>query len=457
MNNNSQNYENKSEEGSDVRQCELIEDERNHCEIEKLKFQIEVLTRKISVYENSMKKMSTIEHDYEMKFSSLISEYKNKEDEMRAKYKAKEDALYNEAQAKENEYEKQFTMMKNEMKRLKDIALNYEKEIEKTRMKSQNIDTNIKMKDREYSAIISQKDKRISDLESELNANNLQYENERNELKAQNAKLAKEISEMRREQYSTSFSANLQTRKQNTSTTLQNENVNKEKRNENCHSRSISNIDSISKPSLTAYDINKIKELREKITSLEKETVDLTRELSLKYEECDALNDEIVRLRSEIKTNHISSYNKANSIFVNNITNANQNDIANDIKIANLEMALENYGRTLMALKQRYDDLVRENEEKMEKVCNDYNIRIEQLMAENNELKRGNNKNGFISSTMKNTKLSPKDINELIGEQNNNLQNEKNSHIDDVDENLPNFMEIDSQIKEIKNKINNWN
>ena len=38
MNNNSQNYENKSEEGSDVRQCELIEDERNHCEIEKLKF-----------------------------------------------------------------------------------------------------------------------------------------------------------------------------------------------------------------------------------------------------------------------------------------------------------------------------------------------------------------------------------------------------------------------------------
>ena len=58
---------------------------------------------------------------------------------------------------------------------------------------------------------------------------------------------------------------------------------------------------------------------------------------------------------------------------------------------------------------------------------------------------------------MKNTKLSPKDINDLIGEQNNNLQNEKNSHIDDVDENLPNFMEIDSQIKEIKNKINNWN
>lgn len=450
MNNNSQNYENKSEEGSEVRQNELIIDEKNHCEIENLKFQIEVLKRKVSVYESSMKKMSTIEHDYEMKFSSLISEYKNKEDEMRAKYKAKEDELYNEAQAKENQYEKQFESMKNEMKRLKEIALNYEKEIEKNRKKNQSIDTNIKLKDREYNAIISQKDKRISDLENELNANNLQYENELNELKTQNTKLAKEISEIRREQYSTSFSANLQTKKQNTSTTFQNENV-KEKRNEGCHSRSISNIDSISKPSLTAYDINKIKELREKITSLEKETVDLTRELSLKYEECDALNDEIVRLRSEIKTNQISSYNKANSIFVNNITNANQNEIANDIKIANLEMSLENYGRTLMSLKQRYDDLVRENEEKMEKVCNDYNMRIEQLMAENNELKRGNNKNGFISSTMKNVKLSPKDINDLIGEQNSN------SHIDDVDENLPNFMEIDSQIKEIKNKINNWN
>ena len=44
----------------------------------------------------------------------------------------------------------------------------------------------------------------------------------------------------------------------------------------------------------TVYTYSKIKELRDKIASLEQETLSLTRELSFKYEECDALNREVV-------------------------------------------------------------------------------------------------------------------------------------------------------------------
>ena len=191
---------------------------------------------------------------------------------------------------------------------------------------------------------------------------------------------------------------------------------------------------------MTPYDCSKIKELREKVAELENETISLTRELSLKYEECDALTDEIVRLRGEIQSNKLSSqYSK---VYYNNMNNNSQNDIANDIKLSNLEMLVNNYGQNIMMLKQSYEDVCARHKEEMEKMSREYESRIDKLLSENNDLKREINRGAMISETIRSGRMSKKDIHEIVGDDNINA---------------PSFNDIDSQIKALKEKISKMN
>ena len=409
-------------------------------EIEKMKFELELLKRKNETSESTISKLRAIESDYQLKYSSLVSEYKCKMDEMKQKFKSKEEAYNNEITQKEIENEKNTSMLKIEVKRLQDVLIAKDKELDKYKTKSLTIDSNIKIKEKEYVNILGQKDQRIEDLQAELDRTNEEKNKLINDLQYRNQKLSKEISEIRKEQYTASFNNNIATKK----VTTEQESIHSRSHSSNINNAiNIDNNNDVSHHSISAmtpYDCSKIKELREKVAELENETISLTRELSLKYEECDALTDEIVRLRGEIQSNKLSSqYSK---VYYNNMNNNSQNDIANDIKLSNLEMLVNNYGQNIMMLKQSYEDVCARHKEEMEKMSREYESRIDKLLSENNDLKREINRGAMISETIRSGRMSKKDIHEIVGDDNMNT---------------PSFNDIDSQIKALKEKISKMN
>lgn len=409
-------------------------------EIEKMKFELELLKRKNETSESTISKLRAIESDYQLKYSSLVSEYKCKMDEMKQKFKSKEEAYNNEITQKEIENEKNTSMLKIEVKRLQDVLIAKDKELDKYKTKSLTIDSSIKIKEKEYVNLLGQKDQRIEDLQAELDRTNEEKNKLINELQYRNQKLSKEISEIRKEQYTTSFNNNIATKK----ITTEQESIHSRSHSTNINNAiNIDNNNDVSHHSIstmTPYDCSKIKELREKVAELENETISLTRELSLKYEECDALTDEIVRLRGEIQSNKLSSqYSK---VYYNNMNNNSQNDIANDIKLSNLEMLVNNYGQNIMMLKQSYEDVCARHKEEMEKMSREYESRIDKLLSENNDLKREINRGAMISETIRSGRMSKKDIHEIVGDDNINT---------------PSFNDIDSQIKALKDKISKMN
>ena len=104
--------------------------------IERLSFQLELANQKLKNNERTIDRLTSIQHEYELKFSTLTSEYRAKEQTLREKYKAKEENLYTEQKQNELEYERQIGDLKSEIKQLKDIIFNNDKEINSFKTKT---------------------------------------------------------------------------------------------------------------------------------------------------------------------------------------------------------------------------------------------------------------------------------------------------------------------------------
>ena len=81
-----------------------------------------------------------------------------------------------------------------------------------------------------------------------------------------------------------------------------------------------------------------MKDLRDKIHQLHQETVQLTRELSLKYEECDALNDEVARQKIIIQNLKEKEKEKNQNMSMMNIKNKRNSEYEEKEKENNLKL-----------------------------------------------------------------------------------------------------------------------
>ena len=373
--------------------------------IERLNFQLELANQKIKNNERTIDRLTSIQHEYELKFSTLTSEYRAKEQTLREKYKAKEENLYTEQKQNELEYERQIGDLKSEIKQLKDIIFNNDKEINNYKTKTFSIDSNMKIREKEFQAAIDMKDHQIRELEDKIvqidEENNIKLE----EMSNKNKDLLKQLADLRTE--NTLLSNNL--KNQNNLNFSQNQFKNQSTNNSIINSPTNNAIlaartavidannslnylqtasDKNNHPALmTAYDIMKIKELREQVQKLQNETVQLTRELSLKYDECDTLSEEIERLRNVIKNNQIqtNNLNMNMSMMMNQTSYDNNKD---NLKLNNLEMLVNNYGQTLMAIKQQHENQIVEHQRELNDITMDYERKMQNLINENNELKR---------------------------------------------------------------------
>ena len=373
--------------------------------IERLSFQLELANQKLKNNERTIDRLTSIQHEYELKFSTLTSEYRAKEQTLREKYKAKEENLYTEQKQNELEYERQIGDLKSEIKQLKDIIFNNDKEINSFKTKTFSIDSNMKIREKEFQAAIDMKDHQIRELEDKIvqidEENNLKLE----EMANKNKDLLKQLADLRTE--NTLLSNNI--KNQNNLNYSQNQFKNQSTNNSIINSPTNNAIlaartavidannslnylqtasDKNNHPALmTAYDIMKIKELREQVQKLQNETVQLTRELSLKYDECDTLSEEIERLRNVIKNNQIqtNNLNMNMSMMMNQTSYDNNKD---NLKLNNLEMLVNNYGQTLMAIKQQHENQIVEHQRELNDITMDYERKMQNLINENNELKR---------------------------------------------------------------------
>ena len=373
--------------------------------IERLSFQLELANQKLKNNERTIDRLTSIQHEYELKFSTLTSEYRAKEQTLREKYKAKEENLYTEQKQNELEYERQIGDLKSEIKQLKDIIFNNDKEINSFKTKTFSIDSNMKIREKEFQAEINMKDHQIRELEDKIvqidEENNIKLE----EMSNKNKDLLKQLADLRTEntllsnnlknQNNLNYSQN-QFKNQSTNNSIINSptnNVILASRNAVIDANNSLNYlqttsDKNNHPALmTAYDIMKIKELREQVQKLQNETVQLTRELSLKYDECDTLSEEIERLRNVIKNNQIqtNNLNMNMSMMMNQTSYDNNKD---NLKLNNLEMLVNNYGQTLMAIKQQHENQIVEHQRELNDITMDYERKMQNLINENNELKR---------------------------------------------------------------------
>ena len=373
--------------------------------IERLSFQLELANQKLKNNERTIDRLTSIQHEYELKFSTLTSEYRAKEQTLREKYKAKEENLYTEQKQNELEYERKIGDLKSEIKQLKDIIFNNDKEINSFKTKTFSIDSNMKIREKEFQAAIDMKDHQIRELEDKIvqidEENNIKLE----EMSNKNKDLLKQLADLRTE--NTLLSNNI--KNQNNLNYSQNQFINQSTNNSIMNSPTNNAIlaartavidannslnylqttsDKNNHPALmTAYDIMKIKELREQVQKLQNETVQLTRELSLKYDECDTLSEEIERLRNIIKNNQIqnNNLNMNMSMMMNQTSYDNNKD---NLKLNNLEMLVNNYGQTLMAIKQQHENQIVEHQRELNDITMDYERKMQNLINENNELKR---------------------------------------------------------------------
>ena len=194
----------------------------------------------------------------------------------------------------------------------------------------------------------------------------------------------------------------------------------------------------------------KIDELRREITKLQQETCALTRELTLKYEECDSLNDEINNLKNIIKSNQIEKYNLNQSMNLM----FNQSSIDNNkenLKLNNLENLVNNYGEMLLQIKQSYENSLIEHERKIQELNDEHNKKIQNLLNENNELRRKLVRSGIDANNNNNNIIINNEIGNDLNNNNNNINNNNNN----INLGYDNFDEMNQQINMLKQNILN--
>ena len=453
--------------------------------IEKLNFQLDLANRKIKNNERTIEKLTSLQNDYEKKLSTITTEFRNKEQTLREKYKSKEDALENEQRNYELNFEREISVLKDENVKLKNQLFEYETEINKHKAQIKSIEHNNKIKENDFQNLLKEKELKIIELEKKMESIQSEKSEKYQNLVKKNSELLLQLKELRMENTVLSNanlkknSLNIKLKQLNTDDTkLKNDNKNLNliknvKKEINDANASLNYYDDSNELNHTSqispYDLLKMKDLREKIQQLHHETVQLTRELSLKYEECDALNDEVARqriiiqnLKEKEKTNNIEQ-----NISIMNIKNKRNSEYEekekeNNLKLNNLEMLVNNYGNTLIELREEYEKTLINHQREIQDLNINFENKVHELVKENNDLKRIINENNNFNNYNNNDNNN---INNLNFRYNSYIPSNENEIYDNykyLNENnqgisvqLQNLNDMNDKIQYLKKRIQN--
>ena len=367
--------------------------------IQKLRLNLKIEEQKVQNQENMIKRLNESIKANEEKCINLSREFNDRKSELKIKYKMNEEENYKKNNIKEKYNENNINNMNKKINNLEyeNMKLNLEISEYKNRnnqIESQfdvnikNINDNLLEKSSEFQALqeemellqqeIINKEEEYEQRKKNLNIKLMKLKEENNnkiELVKNNLnKINKNIIDIENK------------RKYNLNKAL-NKTLNNFHSNNNNNDMIKDNIENDN----YNYNYNNISYLRECIKILHKKTVELSRTLSLKYEEGEELNNEITNLKEKIKNNK-KNKNKNNLNYLNRVSKEN-----NVNKIVEMKMMINNYKNIFSNIKMELNNKIIEHKLHKNELIISYEKKIKKLIEKINNLK--NLKNDYYQIT----------------------------------------------------------
>ena len=349
-------------------------------QLDKLKIKLKEEEDKVKERENTIKKFIELKNEKEEKFLSISKKYNEKGLEMRKKYQINEEDIINERNQKDNQYTQYINDIKEKIKKLEIENMKLNQQINEYKDKNIQMEIELSISEDNLKDKISELEELqefFDSLKQEIIYKEEAFEPKINELNLKLIQL-KEINNNKQELIKNKINS------------IKSEQNNNEKDNNSVYLYKSANNFYLKNrnifKSLEKYG-NKynIKYLREKIKKLQDKTLQMTKCLSLKYEENEELNKEKKNLESEILKIKTKKENKNGNETEknNNVLSKEENKIK---KIIELKTKINNYKNSFANIKSELDNMSIGHKLKINEIMISYENKVNKLIQKLNNL-----------------------------------------------------------------------
>jgi len=371
-NSNDNNYNESSSENIELLKKQL----------DNLKIKLKAEEHRVKERENTIKKYIELKKEKEEKFLSLSKKLNEKGIEMRMKYQKNEEDIFNERNLKDNQYTQYINDIKENIKKLEIENMKLNQQINEYKDKNNQMEIELNINEDNLKDKISELEELqdfFDSLNQEIKYKEEDFETKINELNLKLIQL-KEINSNKQELIKNKI-INIKSEQNNNKKDNNSINLYKSANNFYLKNRNIFK-------SLEKYG-NKynIKYLRERVKNLQDKALQMTKYLSLKYEENEELNKEKKKLEAEILKNKTKKESKyGNDIEKNNsVINKEENNIK---RIIELKTKINNYKNAFANIKSELGNLSIEHKLKINEIMISYENKVNKLIQKLNNIQK---------------------------------------------------------------------
>ena len=348
--------------------------------LDKLKLKLKAEEDRVKERENTIKKYIELKKEKEDKFFSISKKYNEKGIEMRMKHQINEEDIFNERNQKENEYRQCISGIKEKIKKLEIENMRINQQINEYKDKNNQMEIELSISEdnlRDKISELEELQEFFDSLKNEIINKEETFETKINELNLKLLQL-KEINSNKQELIKNKIN-NIKSEQNNNRNNNNTISLYKSANNFYIKNRNIFK-------SLEKYgNKDNINYLRERVKKLQDKALQMTKYLSLKYEENEELNKEKQNLESKIKDkskkeNKPGNENEKN----NNAIDKEENKIK---KIIELKTKINNYKNAFTNIKSELDNMSIEHKLKINEIMISYENKVNKLIQKLNNLK----------------------------------------------------------------------
>jgi len=370
-NSNDNNYNESSSENIELLKKQL----------DNLKIKLKAEEHRVKERENTIKKYIELKKEKEEKFLSLSKKLNEKGIEMRMKYQINEEDIFNERNQKDNQYTQYINDIKENIKKLEIENMKLNQQINEYKDKNNQMEIELNINEDNLKDKISELEELqdfFDSLNQEIKYKEEDFETKINELNLKLIQL-KEINNNKQELIKNKI-INIKSEQNNKK---DNNSINLYKSANNFYLKNRNIFKSLEKYG-NKYNI---KYLRERVKNLQDKALQMTKYLSLKYEENEELNKEKKKLEAEILKNKTKKESKyGNEIEKNNsVINKEENNIK---RIIELKTKINNYKNAFANIKSELGNLSIEHKLKINEIMISYENKVNKLIQKLNNIQK---------------------------------------------------------------------
>ena len=370
-NSNDNNYNESSSENIELLKKQL----------DNLKIKLKAEEHRVKERENTIKKYIELKKEKEEKFLSLSKKLNEKGIEMRMKYQKNEEDIFNERNLKDNQYTQYINDIKENIKKLEIENMKLNQQINEYKDKNNQMEIELNINEDNLKDKISELEELqdfFDSLNQEIKYKEEDFETKINELNLKLIQL-KEINNNKQELIKNKI-INIKSEQNNKK---DNNSINLYKSANNFYLKNRNIFKSLEKYG-NKYNI---KYLRERVKNLQDKALQMTKYLSLKYEENEELNKEKKKLEAEILKNKTKKESKyGNEIEKNNsVINKEENNIK---RIIELKTKINNYKNAFANIKSELGNLSIEHKLKINEIMISYENKVNKLIQKLNNIQK---------------------------------------------------------------------